>query len=91
MQPPGFKMFMFVGLSIVFLVSTCIGPKKVESAKSDATASSNSDAEETRKKLERDQARAQRDAMQPMLTQMCRDGNNDACRQVREWETVRKY
>lgn len=46
---------------------------------------------ETRRKQEHDQARAQRDAMQPMLSQMCRDGNNDACRQVREWETMRKY
>jgi hypothetical protein len=88
----GFKMFMFLGLAIIFIISTCSGPKTEKVTKSDPVAApERNEADETRKKQERDHARAQRDAMQPMLIQMCRDGNNDACRQVREWENVRKY
>jgi hypothetical protein len=90
----GLKMYMFLAFLVIISISNCIGPKTKKISESDSVgsaASATTEADETRKKLERDHARAQRDAMQPMLIQMCREGNSDACRQVREWENMRKY
>lgn len=50
---------------------------------------SSSEAERTRKELEREEIRRKRDALQPALREGCLQGNEEACRQYKEWENMR--
>lgn len=47
------------------------------------------DTDRTRKGLEREEIRRKRDALQPMLREGCLQGNQEACRQYKEWENIR--
>ena len=44
-----------------------------------------------RKKVERDEIRRKLDALQPALRDYCLQGNDEACRQYEDWESLRKY
>lgn len=50
-----------------------------------------SETERTRKELEKDEIRRKRDALQPLIGEACRQGNDEACRQYKDWESLRKY
>jgi len=67
--------------------------QKMESSakRPSSSTSTYSPSDETRKKLEKDEIRRKRDALQPILEQGCLQGNNEACRQYKEWESLRKY
>lgn len=56
---------------------------------SPSSSYSSSEAERTRKELEREEIRRKRDALQPILRDGCLQGNQDACRQYKEWENMR--
>lgn len=50
---------------------------------------SSSEAERTRSNYEQDERRRKLDALQPSIKEMCRQGNDDACRQAKHWEDIR--
>ncbi len=50
---------------------------------------SSSETERTRKNYEQDERRRQRDALQPTIIEMCRQGNDEACREAKHWEDIR--
>ena len=86
-----------VGLLLLAFLGSLL-PAKHESSSSSTTSTgssstesnySSSEAERTRKELEREEIRRQRDALQPTLREGCLQGNQEACRQYKEWEDMR--
>jgi ribosomal protein L7/L12 len=95
----GSKLRLVIGAMLVIWSSVYLLNKSdtddrtrsLETTKPASAVSSTNDADETRRRLQRDQLRRERDALQPTIGQMCQQGNNDACKQYREWEETRRY
>lgn len=95
----GAKILRLIAIGVVVMLAasvySCSTSKPQATTKSPSSQASSISStgaeEERRKKQERDRSRAERDALQPTLAQLCREGNMDACKQFKEWEDVRRY
>lgn len=94
------NQMIIVALIIGFILLVLIGkllPERPGSqssqtstdSSSPSSSYSSSEAERTRKELEREEIRRKRDALQPILKEGCIQGNQEACRQYKEWEDMR--
>ncbi len=80
-----------VVIILIFFLISLLPKEPHNSYDSPSINTSPSESERTRKELEKAELRKKMDALMPTLRAGCLAGNDEACKQVREWESLRKY